>query len=261
MVCAACVAAGGGLQRRVAIQALWRQLTDAQLRMQGRPSPGQSSYSAMAAGGQETDAALGLSLFERLRHDLRREPRQRVRHTSAAAEGAWLRQLSRQRAHIADLTAALNLYSDTADYLGLSFKPSTHKGDATLRYIATNLHVHRLLVYRAPLPSVAEGDGDDGDGDDDGTVAGPPLVAGAEAQRAPTPLTNLDDDSGRGSDAPIDSFCVVTVGAPAAHAMGFKEGGVSCGNERRGLRPSCGRRQGTRHTLSTSVETRGVEVR
>ena len=89
-------------------------------------------------------------------------------------------QLSRQRAHIAELTAALNLYPDyTADYLGLSFKPSTHKGDATLRYIATNLHVHRLLVYRAPLPSVAEGDGDDGDGDDDGTVAGPPLVAAA----------------------------------------------------------------------------------
>ena len=67
-------------------------------------------------------------------------------------------QLSRQRAHIADLSSALSVYSDyTADYVGLSFKPSTHKGDAALRYIATNLHVHRLLVYRSPLAAVALG--------------------------------------------------------------------------------------------------------
>ena len=134
------------------------------------------------------------------------------------------RQPSRQRAHIADLTAALNLYRLHGRLPRVVVQPSTHKGDA-LRYCDQPPRSPAAGLPRAP-PVGRRGRRRRRRRRRRRLRRRAAARCGRNAQRAPTPLTNLDDDSGRGSDAPIDSFCVVTVGVPAAHAMGFKEGGV-----------------------------------
>ena len=82
-----------------------------------------------------------VTLLDRLHTELRRELRQ--------PEKRWMRaRLREKKAHAADAAALLGLYHNyRANYNGLSFKPSTLKADATIRHVATNLHVQRLDVY------------------------------------------------------------------------------------------------------------------
>ncbi|KAL1524848.1 hypothetical protein AB1Y20_019728 [Prymnesium parvum] len=138
------------------------------------------------------------SVLERLKYDLSRERR--------SSQLAWLRsRLLKLEQHVAECESAEETYRSfvtkstwrprrKSASRAVGFKASTRKKDATLRFVATNLHSQCLRVYAA---------------------TGVRLIGTIGARS--------DDWCAAQAEA---SYCHVTCGAPAAHALGFDLGGI-----------------------------------
>ena len=155
------------------------------------------------------------TLLDRLKYDLSRDRR--------SSELAWISsKLKKVEAHTDQCISTCEAYTRSirARAAGrplrnsTTFKPSTLKADFALRYLATNLHAQRLSVFDADArPAGSAAAAEAAARGRAGSVAGPVGVAsGAAAASATMP--------------PVASYSTVTCGAPAAHALGFKTGGI-----------------------------------
>ena len=174
---------------------------------------------------QEAEAREGLrlegetSLLDRLRNELQPEPRK--------SELSW-RRIEHHRLHeaIADSRPLLALLG-RGSYRHLAFKPSTYKAEPLLRFVPTNLHLQTMTVYPAkaithphidayepPEPSDTTGIASIASS----SAAASTATASGSATR-PLPAAPTDGTS-------LAAYATVTVGAPAAHALGFKSGGI-----------------------------------
>lgn len=172
------------------------ELSDELWKVESGGSPSRGRRGALA---EEDPSSWGdVSVLDRLKYDLSRERR--------SSQAQWVRfRLSRERQRLVEVAEAEAAYrkllgrakADAArgGGRGASFKPSTSKKDHSLRYVSTNLHSQRLLVFP---PSPAPG-------------ASVEWTDGA----APLPICTA-----------IASYSFVTGGAPSAHSLGFEAGGL-----------------------------------
>ncbi|OQR99462.1 type I inositol-3,4-bisphosphate 4-phosphatase [Achlya hypogyna] len=119
------------------------------------------------------------------------------------------RMLEDMEAYIGVVQDALDAYGHP-DKFGLSFKPSTKKADAELRFVALNMHV-QLLTLGAAVPMAS------------------PLVASIDEEKE----AEWHDDVKVPSPTALDGIFAghqlmgtTTVGAFAAHVYGFGQGGI-----------------------------------
>ncbi|OQR86919.1 type I inositol-3,4-bisphosphate 4-phosphatase [Thraustotheca clavata] len=125
------------------------------------------------------------------------------KRTNRKWRGGMLRDME---AYIAVVDAALNAYGHP-DRFQLSFKPSTKKADAELRFVALNLHLQLLTMGEA--------------------VQSPPTSIDEECEGS------WDDNVKVRSQSTLDNIFhnhhligTTTVGAFAAHVYGFGQGGI-----------------------------------
>ena len=154
----------------------------------------------------------------RLKYDLSRE-----RHSSQLS---WIRSvLVMKRQHAIDCEHAEKEHRARLRPRALrenGFKASTQKKKETLRFVATNLHSQRLDVYASGQYG-APGMGSASLGS---AAVGPAGAGSTPLGSGLTASVSLGTARAADGPTPIASYCHVTLGAPAAHSLGFKDGGI-----------------------------------